>query len=220
MLQDRIAQEEARIEPKLHPNDAFWTQLDILVARHESQMGLLSDRASELCSGLSAARKAASSAHVKRMDDARAELEALKEQIRQANAEIGNDNTGSLRAEEQNLRSRLSSISDAISEVTGSVSALQKSSAHLKVKSHTQKAEYDAKFKATKERSREAETRANQLSARIDAANQAIREIDDELEELAQRESTCLGLYNSLKQPLPVIHRIFAHGDLNKTIPF
>jgi chromosome segregation ATPase len=215
MLQDRIAQEEERVEPKLHPSDAFWTQLDILVARHESQMGQLSDRASELRSGISASRKAALSAHIKRMDTARSELEALKEQIRQGNAEIENDNTGSLRAEEQNLRWRLSSLSGALSEVTDSVRELQKSSTPLKVRTQTQKAEYDGKSKAINERSRDAEARANQLSARIDAANQQIREIDNEIQELGQRESTCLALYDSLKQPLPVIQRLFARHDLN-----
>jgi chromosome segregation ATPase len=214
MLRDRIAQEELRIQSKLHGSDSFWTQLDVLVGRHESQMSALSDRASQLRSELSAARKSASSAHVKRMDDARSELDALQEQIRQANAEIESDNTSSLRAEEQNLRSRLSSLSGAISEVTDSVRALQKSSTQLKVKVQSQKVEYDTKARIAKEHSRDAETRANRLATNIDAANREIRELDDELEELGQRETTCIGLYDSLKQPLPVIQRIFAHRDL------
>jgi chromosome segregation ATPase len=177
-------------------------------------MQTLSERASELRSNLSAARKTASSAHIKRMNEARFELDALQTQIRQTKSQLESDTTVALRAEEQSLRSQLSSVGTEIRELTDVVEALQESSSRLKAKAQSQKAEFETKSKLVRDRSRQAEARANRLSGEIDATNREIRDLESELEELEHRETAYLELYDSLKQPLPVIQRIFAHREV------
>jgi chromosome segregation ATPase len=211
MLQDRIAAATSRSDSSA----SFWAQLGTLVDRHESQMQALSERATALRTELTAARKSSSSAHVKRMDDARSELEALQAQLRQASAELQSGKRESLRVEEQNLRSQLSLVNAEIEERTDSIRVLQKSSSRMKDRTQSQRSEYEAKAKALNERSRDAEARMKRLAADIDAANREIQDIDEQLEELEHREMACIGLYDSLKQPLPVIQRIFAAGDLS-----
>jgi chromosome segregation ATPase len=210
MARDRIAQAEARLLPRAQQGDSFWSQLETLLSRHEAQMEKLSQKASEMRSNLSASRKTASSAHLRRMDEARAELEDLQSEIRSATTAVQRDQTNFLLAQEQQLREQISAADSEIEELTQAVRALRKSSSQLKAKAQTQQAEFESKSKSLRGRTREAEARGKRLARDVDAAELEIRRTEAELEDLQHREVACLELYESLKQPLPVIQRIFA----------
>jgi chromosome segregation ATPase len=207
MARDRIAHWEA---PKSRQGDSFWSQLETLLSRHEAQMEKLSQKASEMRSSLSASRKTASSAHLRRMDEAHAELEVLQSEIRSATDAVENDQTNELLTQEQQLREQISAEDAEIEELTQAVRALRKSSSQLKAKAQTQQAEVESKSKSLRDRTRKAEARGKRLARDIDAADLEIRRTEGELEDLQHREAACLELYESLKQPLPVIQRIFA----------
>jgi chromosome segregation ATPase len=144
------------------------------------------------------------------MDEARAELEALQSDIRSATAAVENDQTNALLTQEQQLREQISAADAEIEELGQTVRALRKSSSQLKAKAQTQQAEVESKSKSLRERTREVEVRRKRLARDIDAAELEIRKTEGELEDLRHREVACLELYESLKQPLPVIQRIFA----------
>jgi chromosome segregation ATPase len=208
MLQDRVAAAESRLDADERSGPAFWAQIDGLVSRHESQMRTLAQMAGSLRSGLSAARRAASSSHARRLEEARTTLEALRGQIRRAKAELESDRSAALRAEEQRLRAQLPGLSSEAAALVDSVAVLHETSSRMRAKAQVRKVECDAKAQSVRERARTAGARAERLAADIDAANRECRELEEELEDLAHREAACVELYDSLRQPLPLVRRI------------
>jgi polyhydroxyalkanoate synthesis regulator phasin len=75
------------------------------------------------------------------MDEARATLDALRTQIRKANAEFEKDQSMLLRTEEQTLRSELSSIEAEIDVLKDSVATLHETESRTQAKVQSRTAE-------------------------------------------------------------------------------
>jgi chromosome segregation ATPase len=204
MLQDRIAQEQSRKSSK---SSDFWTKLDGLVSKHSSQMQTLARMASDVRSDISVTRTTASSEHHRRMEESRAALSALQSQVRQANVELQKDERAALRTKEQRLRAQLVSLDSEAATLADSVVSLERTSARVKARLETKKAEYEAKVKSVGGRSRDAQWKADQLEVELELVNRELMELDDELSDLGFREAACRELCASLKQPLPLVRR-------------
>ena len=211
MTQDRIAEERSKSKSigASRGTDSFWTELETMLSRHESQMEKLAQQAIEVRSTLSSQRKIANDAHQRRMAEANAELEDLNKQIANYATQIEKNEAEALTAKENELNEEISETNNEIEQLTKRIAHMRKSGKQLKERLEQSRAEAAAVADDLKERKKRSQKRAAEVSQEIKETLKKISELDEELSALETKEMACTALYARLKEDLPLAQRIF-----------
>lgn len=211
MTQDQISEErsKSRSAGASRGADSFWTELETMLTRHESQMEKLAQQAIEVRSSLSAQRKIANDAHQRRMAEANAELEDLNKQIASYSAQIERNEADALAAKENELHDEIAETNSEIEQLTKKIALMRKSGKQLKERLEQARAEASAVADDLKERKRRSQKRAIEVNQEIKDTLKKINDLDEELSALETKEMACTALYARLKEDLPLAQRIF-----------
>ena len=211
MMRDKIAEEKSRSQssPGLRSTDSFWSELETMLARHESQMEKLAQQAVEMRSTLSAQRKSANAAHQARMKEATAELDELNRQISEYTSQIEKNQEETLAAKESALKDEIADTNTEIDQLTKKISIMRKNGKELKEKLEESRKEAASMAENLRERKKRTQRRAGEIGDEIKDTLKRISELDEELSALETKEAACTALYARLKEDLPLAQRIF-----------
>lgn len=204
---DRLAALEAASNQS--QTDQFWSQLDSLLARHETHMTKIAQKASSLRTSLSNSRLQSNSMHKNRMAKAQAELERIQEQIKECEEKIANDQTESYKQTENSLFESIEDANREISELNARVSSLRKITNDLKTKLQTSTARLELQQDKLKKKREDAEAESKRVNDEIESLNRQIKEADATLAELENHENLAASILSSFQQPISSIDRLF-----------
>lgn len=206
---DRINQiQEQANSPK---NDAFWSQIETILSRHEAQMDRAAQQAAELRENLSSSRKSTSSSHSERKNKANIKLKSIQKQIAQCNQQIQAIKSTSYQTIENDINSKIESTNTEIEKLKFNVKNLRKRTNELKAQLENKKKEIETRSSTINQTKNELMMKDGQLTDSINTITQKISRADAEIAELEQREAICSSLFESLKRPIPSIQRIFTN---------
>lgn len=191
-------------------NDSFWSQLESVLSRHELQIDRITKQAMELKSNLSVSLMSATETHSERMNRATEKLESIQKQIADLTYRIENDQTEALKQREIKIKSDTNTADAEIKIVTTKVEKIRTRTNKLKDRLKNARQTIEDKGSTMQQRKEQTKINTDKVAEEINATKQEIATADRELQELDQRETLVRDLYESLKQPIPSINRIFS----------
>jgi chromosome segregation ATPase len=212
MTQDRLRSRPVA-DTGARKTDEFWSRIDGLIQRHETQVEKLTRSVTDLRHSLSHSKKSDVLAHKERMEKGAAQLSSLRQQIRDLEEEAGKDRRTELENEERKVRREISDIENSIGQVKNRVSSLKAGNEALKSKLKKKREEADAKFGNLPKRKREIQQLEYTLNDEMNRLKGEIEDADSELQELDDRESAVLQLCECYRKPLDVCNRMFPKSD-------
>lgn len=192
-------------------SDDFWAQLEGMLAKHESQMEILAQKAVEKRTSLSNERKIANTEHLSRMKKATEELEVLRKEIMDYQSRVEDNQADVLEAKEAQIREAISDTNAEIEQVTRRVTIIRNSSKQLREKLEESRANADRISSELADRKRRIEEREAVIGDEINETIARINDIEDELSALETKEMACTALYARLQKDLPIAQRIFGN---------
>ena len=111
--------------------------------------------------------------------------------------------------QEDQVKAEIETTTTEIEQLNYRIQSLRKNTSDLKSQLLSKKSEIESRSANLVQKRKNAENKAEQLKDQINLANQKIKKVDSELEELEEREKICKSLFESLQQPIPSIQRIF-----------
>lgn len=209
VLQVRDKIEEIEEELKNKPNDVFWTQLETMISRHSAKMDRVAQQVYAYRSELNSKRKTTSQNHQDRMNKAKNKLKSIQKEIAEHKNQLLYADRGAEERETVQTNNQVETINLQIEQHKIQIKSLRKSTKELQTRIEQIKTSNESKSTDLGKKRIQLDMKAENLTTTLELLMRQIREADNELRNLDEREKICLSLYESLTEPLPTIERIF-----------
>ncbi|OHT13532.1 hypothetical protein TRFO_03262 [Tritrichomonas foetus] len=210
MARDKIEQIEQAGNAENVKTDVFWSQLETMLTRHSAQMDRVAQQAVELRSSLSSSRKSKGTTHSDRMNKALKELKQIQKQINEQKSQVLMVENHVQEKETEETQTKIESANMEIEQFNFRIRNLRKTTAELKKQMETMRSDIDSRSSDIEQRKNNLDARAEYIASQLDDTINRMNVADTELRDLEEREKIVITLYESLKQPLPSIQRIFS----------
>ena len=194
---------------RMHATDVYWSQLETLLSRHSAQLDTVSQKAAILRNNLNEQQMTKNAEHINRMNKANNELIKLQKQIEKEKSKLNKvDNTISIKQTAE-ANSKIKTVNMDINQCTSRIQNLKRVTDDLQVRIEQMKYENNERATVLNQKKMDLDAKASYIANQLDDTIHKIQEADNQLKDLEEREKLCHALYESLKQPLPSIQRIF-----------
>lgn len=209
MVKDKI--EEKEQIPKVRSTDLFLSQLETMISRHSAQMDRVAQKAVDVRTNINSERKTIETNHSERMNKAKKQLKILQNQIKEQREKVMMIESHDQEKETEETNSKIETLNSDIEQYNFRIKILRNSTSDLKKQIEKTRIEFDSKESNLEQRRKNLDSTAEHISSQLESTIHQIRVVDAELKDLEQKEKICVALYESLKQPLPSIQRIFSN---------
>jgi chromosome segregation ATPase len=144
------------------------------------------------------------------MSESRSKLESLKRQLETETRATKSEQTDQIKSDEREIRAEIASCESQIDEIRPKIESLRDRTSDITAQLANEKAEGESIVSSLKERKKSVNTRGSQLAKEIQAATSELEGLDGQIEELTRRELTSRELCEMLREPIPVLQRLFA----------
>lgn len=207
ILKDKI--EEMEQVSKVKSTDVFWSQLETMISRHSAQMDRVAQKVVDKRANLISQRKVIGTDHAERMNKAKNQLKILKKQIKEQKFQVSMIENRVEEKEAEEINAKIESLNLEIDQYDFRIKNLRNSIQEINNQIEKARVDNNSRSSNLENRRKNLDSRADNISSQLENTIQQINQVDAEIKDLEQKEKICMAVYESLKQPLPSIERIF-----------